>query len=134
MSRISETATYASPVSASEVIVWVLASILTVLFTGLLSVVLRGCLRRDRSKIQVLTIVLQSMKWRVTLVIKSLQSNGPLTHTSMKQSEGEGPSERNKHVCIYVYLTISNIILDELLFVEDKCRHCGVVKTEQISH
>ena len=52
----------------------------------------------------------------------------------MKQSEEKGPSERNKHVYIQVYIIISNIILDELLFVEDKCRHFGVVKAEQISY
>ncbi len=39
MSRISEISTCASSVSASEVVAWFLVIILTVLFTGLLSVV-----------------------------------------------------------------------------------------------
>ena len=73
------TCTCDSLVSLREILTWVLVVILAVLFTGLLSVVL--------------IMLLQSMKWRATLAMKPLQSNRPLTHTSMKQSEGEGPSE-----------------------------------------
>ncbi len=50
MSRISETATCASSVSASEVVAWVLVSILTVLFTGLLSVVLLWMFKKRRAR------------------------------------------------------------------------------------
>ncbi len=92
MSRISEIATCVSSVSASEVVAWVLVSISTVLLQGYSVLYCCGCLR-DRPEIQVLTTVLQSMKWRATLVVKPLQSNRPLTHTSMKQSEGEGTTK-----------------------------------------
>ncbi len=52
--------------SLSEVVAWVLVSISTILFTGLYCC---GCLRRDKPEIQVLTTVLQSMKWRATLAV-----------------------------------------------------------------
>ena len=84
--------------SPSEVVAWVLVVILGVLFTGLLSVVLLWMFKKRQARdVQVLTTLLQSMKWRATLAMKPLQSNRPLTHTSMKQSEGEGPSEHTKY-------------------------------------
>ncbi len=100
-------------VSLSEVVAWFLVSTLTtVLFKlqGYSVLHCCGCLRRDRPEIQVLTTVLQSMKWRATLVMKPLHSNRPLTHISMKQSEGEGPSEREQ-MCAYRFTMIKTMPL-----------------------
>ncbi len=47
ISRINETTTCASSVSTSEVVAWDLVSILTVLFAGLLSVVLLWTFKRQ---------------------------------------------------------------------------------------
>ncbi len=50
MSRISEISTCASSVSTSEVVAWVLVSILTALFTGLLSVVLLWMFKKRQAR------------------------------------------------------------------------------------
>ena len=50
MSRINEITTWASSVSASEVVAWILVSILTVLFTGLLSVVLLWMFKKRQAR------------------------------------------------------------------------------------
>ncbi len=98
--RSQSTTCNSSMLSASEIVAWVLVSILTVLFTGLLSVVLLWMFKKRQARDT--STVFQSMKWRATLVMKP---NRSVTHTSMKQSEGKGPRERNKRV--HIDLTIS---------------------------
>ena len=80
-------------ISPSEVVAWVLVSILTVLFTGLLSVVLLWMFKKRQARDTSTDNSTPKYEMEATLDMKPLQSNRPLTHTSMNQSEGEGPSE-----------------------------------------
>ena len=82
-----------STISLREATAWVLVVILTVLFTGLLSVVLLWMFKKRQARDTSTDNSTPKYEMEGTLVMKPLQSNRSLTHTSMKQSEGEGTSK-----------------------------------------